>query len=167
MFIKYTNYSDDVHYFKLSKEAKKLGLKDPFTGDVNLACKMDKSNSQIIITCDLSVDTNLICDRCGEKFNKVLSTEFVVTYLFSKVSVSENSLDVFYLSPDKNIIDLSDIVKDYCMLILPMKVLCKEDCKGLCPHCGTNLNYSQCSCEEDKINSVWEPLIKLKSKLNT
>jgi len=166
MFIKYTNYSDDVHYFKLSKEAKKLGLKDPFTGNVNLACKMDKSNSQIIITCDLSVDTNLICDRCGDKFNKILSTEFMVTYLFSKASVSENSLDVFYLSPDKNIIDLSDIVKEYCILILPMKVLCKEDCKGLCPHCGTNLNYSQCSCEEDKINPVWEPLLKLKNKIN-
>jgi len=47
-----------------------------------------------------------------------------------------------------------------------MKKLCKEDCKGLCPRCGKNLNEDNCICTEKEIDPRWEPLEKLRNKLN-
>ncbi|MGB9809870.1 MAG: YceD family protein, partial [Caldanaerobacter sp.] len=49
----------------------------------------------------------------------------------------------------------------FVILSLPMKFLCKEDCKGLCPICGTNLNYGSCSCKREDIDPRLEVLSKL------
>ena len=47
-----------------------------------------------------------------------------------------------------------------------MKNLCKEDCKGLCQKCGTDLNKEKCSCKAEEIDPRWKPLVNLKDKLN-
>ena len=71
---------------------------------------------------------------------------------------------VFARQPDPNdpdqyafegyTVDLSEAVKDALVLQLPMRFLCKEDCRGLCPKCGVNLNTGSCSCREgeDDVN---------------
>ena len=50
------------------------------------------------------------------------------------------------------------------VLAVPMKNLCSEDCKGLCPKCGKNLNEGLCNCNEENIDPRWETIQKLKSK---
>ncbi len=166
MFIKYTNYSDGIHDIRLIKKSSEIGLEKPFWGNVIVECKMDKSASQIILDCELAVQGKFVCDRCNELFDRELTAHFQLTYLFTKSHKVSDEDNVFYLSPDVDKLVITKDVRDYSLLSIPMKNLCSPDCKGLCPHCGTNLNYSQCTCEIESVNPVWEPLLKIKNKLN-
>jgi uncharacterized protein len=68
---------------------------------------------------------------------------------------------VQFISPNTHEIDLSFGVRESLLLALPMKVLCSEDCKGLCPHCGANLNEESCDCVAETIDPRWAELRKL------
>ncbi|MFA7228969.1 MAG: hypothetical protein WC061_08035, partial [Melioribacteraceae bacterium] len=65
MIIKYTNFSDGIHSFHISEPVKNLGLDELFNGNIEIDCKMDKAPHQIVLDCDLSVHSRLICDRCA------------------------------------------------------------------------------------------------------
>lgn len=166
MIIKFRNYSDGVHHFDLTKSCVELDLGDPFINDVLLRCKMDKSHHQIYLSCDLSVNADLECDRCTTGFKRVLKNHFENLYLFEKDEPKEDEIGVYQLSPDSDKIDLSEDAVEYARLAVPMKILCSEDCKGLCIKCGANLNEKSCDCKEDEDLGVWEPLKKLKENLN-
>ena len=81
--------------------------------------------------------------------------------------VESESDNIVYISPETDVIDISEDVRDYAILAIPMKKLCSEDCKGLCSRCGKNLNEEQCSCSGDETDIRWMPLMELKNKLNT
>lgn len=164
MKIKITNFSDGIHYFDFTEPAKSLDLDEPFTGDVNVKVRMDKSHSQIVLFCDLTVMGNLVCDRCGADFQGEIKSSFILTYLFDKEQVESDDLNLYYLSPETDKIDIRGDVKEYARISVPMKILCSEDCRGLCPRCGKNLNEGDCDCQPDQINPVWSELLKLKKK---
>lgn len=168
MIIKFTNYSDGVHYFNFNEQSSTLGLSEPFYDGVNLDVKMDKSHSQIVITGDLTLKARFVCDRCTDEFETELKNHFILTYLFGNKDDDLESDNLYYLSPDTDKIDLKSDVVDYAILSVPMKKLCQEDCKGLCSRCGANLNRETCKCsEEDKINPIWSALLKKDSKDET
>jgi uncharacterized protein len=73
-------------------------------------------------------------------------------------------VEVCFIHPNTENIDVSEDVKDFAMLALPMKKLCKDDCLGLCYHCGENLNEVDCGCAKKEIDPRWEPILKLKNK---
>ncbi|MBN1302023.1 MAG: DUF177 domain-containing protein [Melioribacteraceae bacterium] len=162
MIIKFTNYSDGIHQIEFSKKVEELDLEDPFINNVLLSCKMDKSRSQIYLSCDLSVEAHLTCDRCNAEFDRIFSNHFDSIYLFSKDEDKPDEIGVYLLHPDSDKIDLTEDVVEYTKLSLPMKILCSEDCKGLCARCGANLNEEECKCSDDQVSDVWEPLKKLK-----
>jgi uncharacterized protein len=166
VIIKYTNYADGIHLIEFSKSAKKLGLNEPFCGEVLLNCKMDKSQRQIVLFCDVTLDTQFICDRCAIDFRRDLKNHFQNIYLFEKREDNVEDSDVYYLSPDKDTIELNSDIIEYANLSIPLKNLCKEDCKGLCIKCGVNLNDLSCDCKTTEIDPRWAPLSKLKDKLN-
>lgn len=166
MIIKYTNFSDGVHQFKLIESARKLGLEESFFGDVELDCKMDKSPHQIVLSCDLTVHTNFDCDRCGDAFSRDYYNRFQISYMFAKGKDEGDNFNFKILTPDHDKINLKDDVYEYAELAVPMKKLCTDDCKGLCPKCGINLNYEHCSCSTEKVKDIWVPLQQLKEKFN-
>ena len=61
---------------------------------------------------------------------------------------------------DRNIMDISEAIRQYTVMALPIKPLCRQDCSGLCPTCGMNLNEKHCSCTHE-IDSRWEKLSSL------
>ena len=91
-----------------------------------------------------------------------------MVYLFqSNFSEPEDEKeDIVYLHPDTDKIELDSDVRDFAILAVPMKRLCSENCKGLCPRCGENLNDGSCNCDEKIIDPRWESLQKLKTKNN-
>ena len=98
------------------------------------------------LTLDITFDFFGICDRCAEDFER----EY--TFTLDKVVVShlENEDDdEGYIITENNILDLDDLVYQEIQLFLPHKMLCNDDCKGLCPKCGKNLNKGQCDCEKE------------------
>ncbi len=165
MIIKYTNFSEGVHRFRLSEKVEKLGLENLFFGSVLVDCKMDKSPHQIVLDCEITAKSKLECDRCNQEYEAELKSNFLLSFLFSKDSVQTDDFNFRYLSPEQDKIDLTNDVFEYAELSIPMKNLCSEDCKGLCPQCGTNLNIQQCSCKPKIENDIWAPLKKLKGKI--
>ncbi|MEW6508113.1 MAG: DUF177 domain-containing protein [Bacteroidota bacterium] len=163
MIIKYTNFSNGIHQIIFDEPVEKVGLEELFFGNVYVDCKMDKSNHQIVLNCDAVVKSKMICDRCNSECITELNSNFQMSYIFSKGPKVSEDYNVKYLSADQDKIDISKDVCEYTELSIPMKKLCREDCKGLCPVCGINLNTDKCDCRIVKSNDIWEPLKKLKS----
>ncbi|MBQ2897603.1 MAG: DUF177 domain-containing protein [Clostridia bacterium] len=93
------------------------------------------------------------CSRCGENITKNLSFDFEQTYVKEQTAEAEDALTL-----EGKTIDLKDIVCKNIVLELPLKQLCKEDCKGICQQCGTNLNHKQCDCKTEYFNPQFEIL---------
>ena len=64
------------------------------------------------------------------------------------------------------VIDVDDLAREQIELALPMARLCTEECRGLCPECGANLNLVDCACSKEQVDIRWAALKELKSKLN-
>ncbi|MBR5496260.1 MAG: DUF177 domain-containing protein [Oscillospiraceae bacterium] len=97
---------------------------------------------------------SLTCDRCLEQFQQEFTSELEYTLTRSE---EENYSSDEYCVED-GVLDLKEFVMSHIMLNLPSKVLCKQDCKGLCTSCGANLNKEQCSCKKTNIDPRLEIL---------
>ena len=91
------------------------------------------------------------CSRCVEPFRVPVDATFDLRYMPQAANTGEGEREVgeedlttaFYRD---GMLDLVDLLREQFMLALPMKPLCTEACRGLCPQCGTNLNKTQCGC---------------------
>ena len=82
---------------------------------------------------------------------------------FYVIRKCNHQYDNFYLLPlGTNIINISSDVNEYLALAVPYKILCKEECAGLCPQCGKDLNVEQCTCEKE-IDFRWNKLREIVS----
>jgi uncharacterized protein len=107
---------------------------------------------------DTSVEIG--CVRCLEPFSMEIHQDVDLLYLPQSENVapeddeerelSDRDMAVGFYQGDK--IDLNQMIWEQVYLALPMKPLCNEDCRGLCPQCGTNLNLSMCSCERETVD---------------
>lgn len=98
---------------------------------------------------------NLNCDLCLSAFETKLDFDFNEVYS----ETLDEDHEIWGLS-DKTI-DLKPAVIANIMLNLPMRVLCSDDCKGLCPKCGHNLNDGDCGCDRGYVNPQFEKLLNL------
>ena len=87
------------------------------------------------------------CVRCLAEAPQSMQTEFSELYAFSKRTMSESGL---ILAEDGNV-DLEPLVRDYLMVEVPIRPLCRPDCKGLCPVCGEDLNVTTCEHSEHQL----------------
>jgi uncharacterized protein len=109
----------------------------------------------------LGTSVRLICSRCLKKFTQTVSVPFEATYTDEAPGLEgprgeaevELTSEVINLFPfhGRNI-DLTEAVQEQVLLGLPVRPLCREDCNGLCPHCGADLNKSACVCDEKPID---------------
>lgn len=95
----------------------------------------------------LSTEVKLVCSRCLDTFTYPLEIEVHESF----TSNPDNKDDEIILI-DGDEIDITDVVESNIILALPMKRLCKEDCKGLCQQCGANLNRVSCNCKHEDID---------------
>jgi uncharacterized protein len=104
------------------------------------------------------------CHRCLKPIDLDLSRSFHLTYLppdkerFAKeeVELTDSELEVSYM--DSVFLPLHEMIREQVYLALPMKFLCTSDCKGLCPHCGVNMNEVECECAREEMDPRWASL---------
>ncbi len=110
------------------------------------------------VTAKASVNIAVRCDLCYDDFTKTL--DFEVEETFAK----SNSEDSNYYEIGSASVDVMPMLVDNFFEHLPTKILCKDDCKGLCDMCGKNLNYQSCNCQEIKqdLDNQDNPFYKLK-----
>lgn len=114
----------------------------------------------------------LPCARCLDPVTYDVNRDFDLLYRpqgsdtgREELSVTAAEAEVSYYQGDGLLLD--DVVREQVLLALPLKIVCRDDCKGLCPHCGKNLNHEaeQCSCAEPVEDARWTALKDLRSKL--
>jgi uncharacterized protein len=118
----------------------------------------------------LATSLELICARCLEPLTQDVKREFDLLYRpqgadagRDEMSVTDAEAEISYYEGEG--IPLDDVVREQVLLAVPLKVTCREDCKGLCPHCGKNLNQEQCSCAVAQEEPRWAALKEIRSKL--
>ncbi|MGB5289790.1 MAG: DUF177 domain-containing protein [Ignavibacteriaceae bacterium] len=164
--IKVSNLSNGYYDYEFEGKTSEIEVSDPYIGDFKTKVGFTKFDNQIILDAATSIVANLTCDRCNKEFHSIITSNYRMIYLFTqKIENSENEkMDVVYMHPETDKIDLTEDIRDYALLAVPMKKLCSENCRGLCPNCGINLNDNKCDCKEEKMDPRWEPLLKLKLK---
>ena len=106
-------------------------------------CKAD------VVYMDLNVSFDFfgICDRCADEFERKYSFD-LNKIVVRKLENEDDDFDDFVVVEDETL-DLDDYIYQEIQLFLPQKMLCSDECKGLCPKCGKNLNKEECSCEKE------------------
>lgn len=103
----------------------------------------------------VDVDLKLLCDRCMSEFIYPIHAPLYCQFTSNDEKVDEEE-DIKKIS--KSSIDLSEDILQTIVMNLPMKVLCQEDCKGMCKSCGANFNKGICSCDPSDIDPRLEGL---------
>jgi uncharacterized protein len=166
MIIKISNLSEGSHEFVFEDKTAKINLSDPFYGSFKSSVVLNKLHDQLIVSVNSIFKAKFECDRCANEYKTKITSDYKIVYLMNEAPEETSSLNVNYLSRDAVKIDLTNDVREFALLSVPMKKLCAEDCKGLCPKCGIDLNNNKCNCTEDEVDPRWKPLIDLKEKLN-
>ncbi|HXE80173.1 MAG TPA: DUF177 domain-containing protein [Vicinamibacterales bacterium] len=136
---------------------------------VSLAIGVRKDDEKVRVAGTLQTVLELDCSRCLEAFPVPVDAVFDLLYLPSSANIGEeeqeieeDDLDTAYYR--EGVIDLAELVREQLYLALPMKPLCQEACRGLCPECGTNLNSGACECTHEWEDPRLAPLKALARK---
>lgn len=119
--------------------------KDSF--DIN-AHKTGKN--KVNIQCNGVVTLSIPCDRCLEPVETVIEFDVNDLVEFNKTVPDEEQEEKDYI--DGYNLDVDKLIFGELLVSIPGKVLCKDDCKGLCPVCGNNLNVAECGCDRDVLD---------------
>jgi uncharacterized protein len=118
----------------------------------------------------LATSLELMCARCLEPLKQDVRREFDLLYRpvgadagRDEMSVTDAEAEISYYEGEG--LALEDVVREQVLLAVPLKVTCREDCKGLCPHCGQNLNEGKCSCAVEVEEPRWAALKDIRGKL--
>jgi uncharacterized protein len=141
---------------------------DDFTLDeIRITCNVRRLHQSVFV--DGAIDTviQLPCSRCLETATLPVSTPFRYTLVpaapeESREEVELSEEDLEYGCYEGETVDLDPLIYEQIILQIPMKVLCREDCRGLCPDCGTNLNSAECNCSSHRVDARLAVLKKLK-----
>lgn len=105
-------------------------------------------------------DVALECSRCLTDASAHVSDETHVIFAESGDDETDDP-DVYRLDPNDRELDLRPVIREEWILAAPSFALCRDDCKGLCPRCGTDLNSGSCQCDEKSADPRWDALRKL------
>ncbi len=135
----------------------------PDTTHVNLTAF--RFGRKVVLEGDLKARVPLNCSRCLREFKYPVETEFRDE--FNPAEESEEDLELADEEPGPGYyrndeLDISDVIREWILLSIPIKPLCSAGCKGLCPECGKDFNEGPCECIADETDPRLAPLSKFK-----
>jgi uncharacterized protein len=141
----------------------------PVNGVADLLIEHRSSSSHvndIRLRANYSADFEILCARCVDPVAVPLSGDFDLIFRPESAdadagerSITADETEIGYYQESGLL--LEDVVREQVLLSLPSRTLCTEDCKGLCPRCGQNLNQAKCSCDEAPADPRWNALAGL------
>lgn len=144
-----------------------VGESDFTLDEIHITCNIRKLQQSVFVSGAIDTVIHLPCSRCLETALLPVSTPFRYTLVPAapeesreEVELSEEDLEYGYYEGET--VDCDPLIYEQIVLQIPMKVLCTEDCRGLCPDCGTNLNLEACNCLSERVDERLAVLKKLK-----
>ena len=153
---------DFAHVYQpddLNPVDERVSLTQPATvsGKVRLA------GNEVFVNGHVETRAQVECDRCLQPVETPVNTDFALEYMTgseyesgtaAELTEAEMSVSVF----DGEAVDVDEIVKEQIVLAVPTRMLCREDCKGICPECGADRNRGDCNCTTNDIDPRWAAL---------
>ena len=165
MKINISNLSEGLHEYDFEETPSSIELDERFSKPVIVRVEMEKRRRQLFLTAHVKTSGRFVCDRCLEDFDRDLELDYRMTYVYEMNDAEELDQDeVTVIHASTNEIDIAEHVRDYVLLAVPMKLLCRDDCAGLCRKCGKNLNHGPCGCPADDVDPRWEKLKQIMNK---
>ena len=157
----------------ISNYAELAALQDEgvckFLGSLSTSLEISREYDHIRVEGRVSTSVKLTCSRCLVEFDLPIDSQFTVYYtkssgepLDEEVELAEH--DLISLSYDGEEIDFTHGICEQVVMDIPYKPLCREECKGLCPSCGADLNAIECACKSGEINLKFSALKDFKVK---
>jgi len=132
---------------------------------------LTRTDRGILVKARLNMEVEVSCSRCLSSFGYPLKLDFEEEYFPAVDVVSGRSLPLpeepgCFVISESHVLDLTEAVRQYALLAIPMKPLCREGCAGWCPTCGRNLNLGACACPPQGLDPRLAGLRKLLSTNN-
>ena len=172
MRIELANLEGGKGEFSATYEAHQLELEDErvqLATPVTVKGRIKRSGAEVIVSGNITGQLFINCDRCLKPLETVLNNQFELEYVSgseyealpdAELTEAQMAISVF----DGVGIDVDEIVKEQVLLAVPARLLCRDDCKGLCPNCGADRNTTDCNCETSISDPRWDALKSLKQQ---
>jgi uncharacterized protein len=137
-------------------------------GQVRVGLDVTRNGQDLYLRGTAGVRAVLECGRCLDEYTCTLKAPieiWVIVRGTAGSTLSEDRENIIEVQTGERYADLTDNVRSELLLQMPLKQVCRPDCKGLCPVCGTNLNTGRCECREKIHDSRWDALKDLKKML--
>ena len=149
---------------KLEGHSRTLGVHEA-RGPFFCECRVLRGDGELVAVGAVHLEVSVPCRRCVEPVVDRRATSFdgrFVTFGSPKVDAEMDEYDPDVLALDQNgSIDLTELLRETVIASISPNALCKPDCAGLCPVCGSNLNVGDCGCEGYDVDPRWAPLKQL------
>lgn len=141
-------------------------------GQLDWSASAERTGDEIRVTGSLTMTVELPCSRCLEPARVPISKAFDLFFrqrdeeMFDEdeeIELTESDTRTAFFTGTQ--LAITDILREQILLALPMKALCTLDCKGLCSHCGTNLNSGSCTCPKEDFRPHMDTLFEIKRRL--
>jgi uncharacterized protein len=141
------------------------GSQDSVQGKI----KLTRTNRGILVQGDLKTRIPSECGRCLKKFEYPLTFSveeefFPVIDVNSGVTLEIPDEPGSFKIDEHHILNLDEAIRQNALLAIPMKPLCRKNCKGICQSCGKDLNKGACGCTADEMDPRWAKLAQLAAK---
>ncbi|MBA2501829.1 MAG: DUF177 domain-containing protein [Pyrinomonadaceae bacterium] len=140
-----------------------------FAEQVSLSGRATRKGVEVQLRGKINTRVEVACDRCHRDVSFSISTDFDVKYVPAQNDDVSETAELGADDLDASVyedgwVDADELVREQVLLSVPMRLLCQDECKGLCAGCGADLNSETCSCRQDEIDPRWAALAALKEK---
>lgn len=134
-------------------------------GPLRFIGKVSNAAPYLQLSGKLSAKLELSCSRCLKALNRSFKVDIAESYTNKpEVANEDDGGEIIFFEGDE--IDITPVMLNALFGELPMHPLCKQDCRGLCPECGADLNQGACACKQDNIDIRLEKLKTLWDAMN-
>ena len=133
---------------------------------------VERTGSEVRLAGSLTTKLELACVRCLEPIRELVEKKFDLLFKPRDSLAFEENAEIKLEEVDTGMafmtgsqLPLSEVIREQVLLALPMKPLCRPDCRGLCSLCGKNLNENSCDCPRQTINPAFEGLLEFKKHI--
>jgi len=160
------------YHFAYQVSVAESGLEDEedevtYSSPVRIEGVAFRQNEGVFMTLVVSVEATFTCGRCLDPIPATLNSRFQIHYrpIRERPPFLEGEEEIGLGYYESGIIDIREDVRRFLVLEVPLWPVCREDCKGLCHRCGTNLNHATCLCEQKKGDLRRRPLSEQLNRL--
>jgi uncharacterized protein len=155
--------------FERLYDAEQLPLDDPevrLVEPAEVSGRIRREGTEVALRGQLQAKLEVVCGRCLQPVELPISADFSERFVrdVSWAAEEQHELQPEDLNVsvfDGEALELDELVREELLLAVPVNVLCRDDCKGLCPSCGIDRNLNKCQCEIDEVDSRWHKLKEL------